>query len=143
MACVAVLVQALGIVFQRRSQWSASQGLKRSWVGAVIKEIVEWSLHSTSIPGWSRRRLCRVLYPETSERRGCGGFTRHSPGRGIVPQAMDGYPFTQSGAPGGFAAGHLQRRGAHMLALSPGGEQVIVAGADGAEVPAQNFQQAW
>src|SRR5579871_5487387 len=88
MACVAVLVQALGIVFQRRSQWSASQGLKRSWVGAVIKEIVEWSLHSTSIPGWSRRRLCRVLYPETSERRGCGGFTRHSPGRGIVPKGV-------------------------------------------------------
>src|ERR1017187_5291397 len=84
MACVAVLVQALGIRFQLRSQRSASQGINRSWVGAVIKEVVEWSFHSTSIHGWSRLRLCRVLSSETREMAGARTIysawsgTRHS-----------------------------------------------------------------
>src|ERR1039457_4476059 len=84
MGCVAVLVQAPGIGFQRRSQRSASQGINRSWVGAVIKEIVEWSFHSTSIHGWSRLRLCRVLSSETREMAGARRVysaysgTRHS-----------------------------------------------------------------
>src|ERR1039458_8866344 len=88
MGCVAVLVQALGIGFQRRSQRPASQGIKRSWVGAVIKEVVEWSFHSTSIHGWSRLRLCRALPSETAERAGARRFTRHSPELGIVPEQM-------------------------------------------------------
>src|ERR1035437_9437680 len=88
MACVAVLVQALGIRFQLRSQRSASQGINRSWVGAVIKEVVEWSFHSTSIHGWSRLRLCRVLSSETGEKAGMRRFTRHSPELGIVAENM-------------------------------------------------------
>src|ERR1035438_5085932 len=88
MGCVTVLVQALSIGFQRRSQRSVSQRLNRSWVGAVIKEVVEWSFHSTSIHGWSWRRLCRVSSSETSERQGRGEFTRHSPELGIVPKPV-------------------------------------------------------
>src|SRR5687768_1420525 len=88
MGCVAVLMQAPGIDFQRRSQRSASQGLKRSWIGALIKEVVEWGFHSIRIHGWIRRRLCRVLSSETSEKAGCGEFTRHSPELGIVTKPV-------------------------------------------------------
>src|SRR6476659_5443799 len=88
MGCVAVLVQAPCIGFQRRRQRSAFQSLNRSWVGAVIKEVVEWSFHPTSIHGWRRPRLCRVLSLEEAENTGHGEFTRHSPELGIVPKAM-------------------------------------------------------
>src|SRR6266446_4043946 len=84
MGCVAVLVQALGIRFQRRSQRPAAQRLDRSWVGAVIKKVVEWSIHPTSIYGNGQLRLCRVLSVATGENQGAGEFTRHSPELGIV-----------------------------------------------------------
>src|ERR1035438_10018888 len=105
MACVAVLVQALGIRFQLRSQRSASQGINRSWVGAVIKEVVEWSFHSTSIHGWSRLRLCRVLSSETPKWQGRGQFTRHSPVRGIVAQGVGMDGLRNAGPEGGHATG--------------------------------------
>src|SRR5712692_10150628 len=88
MGCVAVLVQALGIRFQRRSQRPAAQRLDRSWVGAVIKEVVEWSIHPTSIYGNGQLRLCRVLCVATGENQGAGEFTRHSPELGIVTQIV-------------------------------------------------------
>src|SRR5271169_13136 len=88
MGCVAVLVQALGIRFQRRSQRPASQRLDRSWVGAVIKEVVEWSIHPTSIYGNGQLRLCRVLSAGTGENHDAGEFTRHSPELGIVPKPV-------------------------------------------------------
>src|ERR1035438_4541009 len=66
------------------TQRSAFQSLNRSWVGAVIKEVVEWSFHSTSIHGWRRPRLCRVFSLEEAENTGRGKFTRHSPELGIV-----------------------------------------------------------
>src|SRR6267142_1757830 len=84
MGCVAVLVQALGIRFQRRSQRPAAQRLDRSWVGAVIKKVVEWGIHPTSIYGNGQLRLCRVLSVATGENQGAGEFTRHSPELGIV-----------------------------------------------------------
>src|SRR5438874_12660378 len=88
MGCVAVLVQALGIRFQRRSQRPAAQRLDRSWVGAVIKEVVEWSIHPTSIYGNGQLRLCRVLSAGTGETQGAGEFTRHSPELGIVAERV-------------------------------------------------------
>src|SRR6266566_6483421 len=88
MGCVAVLVQALGIRFQRRSERPASQRLDRSRVGAVIKEVVEWSIHPTSIHGNSHLKLCRALSAETRENQEDGEFTRHSPELGIVSEAM-------------------------------------------------------
>src|SRR4029077_17925929 len=88
MGCVAVLVQAQGIRFQRRSQRPAAQRLDRSWVGAVFKEVVEWSIHPTSIYGNGQLRLCRVLSVATGENQGAGEFTRHSPELGIVSKPM-------------------------------------------------------
>src|SRR5258708_5049642 len=88
MGCVAVLVQALGIHFQRRSERPASQRLDRSRVGAVIKEVVEWSIHPTSIYGNGHLRLCRVLSAGTGENQGADEFTRHSPELGIVSKSM-------------------------------------------------------
>src|SRR5205807_3757535 len=88
MGCVAVLVQALGIRFQRRSQRPAAQRLDRSWVGVVIKEVVEWSIHPTSIYGNGQLRLCRVLSVGTGENQGAGEFTRHSPELGIVSKPV-------------------------------------------------------
>src|SRR5260370_29455597 len=88
MGCVAVLGEAPGLGFQRRRQRSAFQSLNRSWVGAVIKEVGEWSFHPTSIPGWRRPRLCRVLSPEEAENTGRGEFTRHSPELGIVTKSV-------------------------------------------------------
>src|SRR5712692_1536796 len=96
MGCVAVLVQAPVICFQRRSQRSASQGLNRSRVGSVIKEIAEWSFHSTSIHGRSRRRLCRVLSSETGEKARAKEFTRHSPELGIVSQRVRAHAFVDA-----------------------------------------------
>src|SRR5215470_18624198 len=95
MGRVTVLPQALGIGLQRQSQRFASQGFNHSWVSAVIKKVVEWSFHSTSIHGWSRPRLCRVLYPETGGNAGTAEFTRHSPELGIVAQGMGRYRFGQ------------------------------------------------
>jgi hypothetical protein len=77
MGCVAVLVQALGIHFQRRSQRPAAQRLDRSWVGAVIKEIVEGSIHPTSIYGNGQLRLCRVLSAGTTENDHRNRFVIH------------------------------------------------------------------
>src|SRR5258708_18700317 len=95
MGCVAVLAQAPGIGFQRRRQRSAFQSLNRSWVGAVIKEVVEWNFHPTSIPGWRRPRLCRVLSPEEAENTGRGEFTRHSPELGIVQRILSRVPSSE------------------------------------------------
>src|ERR1700733_2345796 len=86
MDCVAVLVQALGIRFQRRSQRPAVQCLDRFRVGAVIKEVVEWSIHPTSIYGNGQPRLCRVSSVGTCENQGADEFTRHSPELGIVAE---------------------------------------------------------
>src|SRR4029077_11612871 len=88
MGCVAVLVQAQGIRFQRRSQRPAAQRLDRSWVGAVIKEVVEWSIHPTSIYGNGQLRLCRVLSVAPGENQAACEFTRHSPQLGIVSKPM-------------------------------------------------------
>src|SRR5437764_5430066 len=88
MGCVAVLVQAPGIGFQHRRQRSALQSLNRSWVGAAMKEVVEWSFHPTSFHGWRPPRLCRVLSLEAAENTGRGEFTRHSPELGIVAEPM-------------------------------------------------------
>src|ERR1035438_7092415 len=88
MGCVAVLVQAPSIGFQRRRQRSAFHCLNRSLVGAVIKKVVEWSFHPTSIHGWRRRGLCRVLSAEAAVNQGAGEFTRHSPELGIVAKPM-------------------------------------------------------
>src|SRR3954447_22916697 len=88
MGCVAVLVQAPGIGFQHRRQRSALQSLNRSWVGAAMKEVVEWSFHPTSFHGWRPPRLCRVLSLEAAENTGRGEFTRLSPELGIGPQGM-------------------------------------------------------
>src|SRR6478736_900932 len=84
MGRVAVLVQALGIRFQRRSERPASQRPDRSRGGAVIKEVVEWSIHPTSIYGNGHLRLCRALSAGTGENHGAGEFTRHSPELGTV-----------------------------------------------------------
>src|ERR1035438_418438 len=111
MGCVAVLVQAPGIGFQRCSQRSVSHSLNSSWVGAVIKEVVEWRIHPTSMHGWRRRGLCRVLSAETGVNQGASEFTRHSPELGIVAKSVDGDPLGEVGAQGGFARGQLQRRG--------------------------------
>jgi hypothetical protein len=97
-------VQKLGIRFQR----PAAQRLDRSWVGAVIKEVVEWSIHPTSIYGNGQLRLCRVLSVGTGENQSAGEFTWHSPELGIVAETVDGDAFAQSGALDGVAAGLLQ-----------------------------------
>src|SRR5579864_4627714 len=88
MGCVAILVQALGIRFQRRSERPTAQCLDRSRVGAVIKEVVEWSIHPTSIYGNGHLRLCRVLSAGTGETQGTAELTRHSPELGIVPKPV-------------------------------------------------------
>src|SRR5258708_2261231 len=105
MGCVAVLVQAPGIGFQRRRQRSAFQSLNRSWVGAVMKEVVEWSFHPTSFHGWRRPRLCRVLSLEEAENTGRGEFTRHSPELGIVSQSVRVDAFVDSRPFGGLLHG--------------------------------------
>ena len=122
MSCVAVLVQALGMCFQRRSQRPACQSLNCSWVGAVIEEIVEWSLHSTSIHSQGLRGLCRVLSAETGENAGAVAFARHSPELGIVCQRVDGDSLGKMRTQAGVAAGNLQRSGGKMPASAPAGE---------------------
>jgi len=54
---------------------------------------------------------------------------------------MDGDPFGDAGAGGGLTAGQLERGGAEVVMLAPGGKQVI-GGMSGAPVAAQHLKQA-
>ena len=49
-----------------------------------------------------------------------------------MSQAMDGDALVDSGAQGGLAAGQLERGGAQVMVLSPGGKQIVPLGTDGA-----------